>query len=54
MFTLFDIAIKFTTVNGVDLYTFQKINPKFRVGQLSDFSKIKIVFFMHFRHKYII
>ena len=48
VFTLFNIGIEFTRVNGVDLYTFQLINPNFRVGQLSDFAKNKVVFFVHF------
>jgi len=54
VFTLFNIGIEFTRVNGVDSYTFQLINPNFRVGQLSDFAKNKVVFFVHFEWKYII
>jgi len=46
--TLFDITNEFTTAIGIDSYTFQLINPNFRVGQLSDFAKNKVVFFMRF------
>src|SRR5712691_13561858 len=52
-FTLFDIIIEFTKVNGVDLYTFGGINPNFRVGQPPIFVRIKVVLFMRFEQKYI-
>jgi len=54
IFTLFNIGIGFTRANGVDSYTFQLINPNFRVGQLSNFAKSKVVFILHFEQKYII
>ena len=41
-------------MNGVDLNTFQLINPNFRVGQLSIFAKNKVVFILYFEWKYII
>jgi len=46
--TLFDITNEFTTAIGINSHIFQLINPNFRVGQLSDFAKNKVVFFMHF------
>ena len=52
--TLFDIIIEFIRVNGVDLYTFEGIQPNFRVGQLPIFVKSKVVLFMRFEQKYII
>ena len=52
--TLFDIIIEFIRVNGVDLYTFEGIQPNFRVGQLPIFVKSKVVLFMRFKQKYII
>jgi len=54
IFTLFNIGIGFTRANGVDSYTFQLINPNFRVGQLSNFAKSKVVFILRFEQKYII
>ena len=54
VFTLFNIGIGFTRANGVDSYTFQSINPNFRVGQLSNFVKSKVVFILCFEQKYII
>ena len=52
--TLFDIIIEFIWVNGVNLYTFEGIQPNFRVGQLPIFVKSKVVLFMCFKQKYII
>jgi len=46
--TLFDITNEFTMAIGIDSYNFQLINPNFRVGQLSNFAKNKVVFFMRF------
>ena len=48
VFTLFDIGIELTRVNGVDSYACQLINPNFRVGQLLIFAKSKVVFILHF------
>jgi hypothetical protein len=52
-FAPFHIAAEFTRVKGVDWHTFGGIGPKFRGGQLSNLSKIKVVFFMCFEQKYI-
>ena len=41
-------------VKGVESDTFQWINPNFRVGQPQIFVKIKVVFILHFKQKYII
>jgi len=52
--TLFNIIIEFIRVNGINLYTFEGIQPNFRVGQLPIFVKSKVVLFMCFKQKYII
>ena len=48
VFTLFDVGIGFARANRVNSYTFQLINPNFRVGQLLIFVKSKVVFILHF------
>ena len=54
VFTLFDVGIGFTRAIRVDSFTFQLINPNFRVGQLLIFVKSKVVFILCFEWKYII
>jgi len=54
IFTFFNISTESSRVKGVDSDTFQWINPNFRVGQPQIFVKIKVVFILCFKQKYII